>query len=89
MLTKTRVGNWIFAAGGDANAARNVLAYLDEQAVPAQPERCRITARMALSHTTGMPNWRKGGYPYKNLMSRKSYEKQKYTLQVELLKLQA
>ena len=35
------------------------------------------------------PNWRKGGYPYKNLMSRKSYEKQKYTLQVELLKLQA
>jgi len=24
VLTKTRVGNWIFAAGGDANAARNV-----------------------------------------------------------------
>jgi polyphosphate kinase 2 len=34
-------------------------------------------------------NWRKGGYPYKNLMSRKNYEKQKYQLQVELLKLQA
>ena len=34
-------------------------------------------------------NWRKGGYPYKNLMSRKNYEKQKYRLQVELLKLQA
>lgn len=33
--------------------------------------------------------WRKGGYPYKNLMSRKNYEKQKYKLQVELLKLQA
>lgn len=33
--------------------------------------------------------WRKGGYPYKNLMSRKNYEKQKYRLQVELLKLQA
>jgi polyphosphate kinase 2 len=32
--------------------------------------------------------WRKGGYPYKNLMSRKAYEKQKYKLQVELLKLQ-
>jgi polyphosphate kinase 2 len=30
-----------------------------------------------------------GGYPYKYLMSRKSYEKQKYRLQVELLKLQA
>lgn len=33
--------------------------------------------------------WRDGGYPYRNLMSRKSYEKQKYHLQVELLKLQA
>jgi len=34
-------------------------------------------------------NWRKGGYPYRNLLSRKSYERQKYRLQVELLKLQA
>ena len=34
-------------------------------------------------------DWREGGYPYKNLMSRKSYEQQKYLLQVELLKLQA
>lgn len=33
--------------------------------------------------------WRDGGYPYKNLMSRKAYERQKYRLQVELLKLQA
>jgi len=33
-------------------------------------------------------NWREGGYPYKNLLSRKSYEKQKFQLQVELLKLQ-
>jgi polyphosphate kinase 2 len=35
------------------------------------------------------PNWREGAYPYKNLMSRKRYERQKYRLQVELLKLQA
>ena len=35
------------------------------------------------------PGWREGGYPYKNLMSRRNYEKQKYRLQVELLKLQA
>ena len=34
-------------------------------------------------------DWRSGGYPYKNLMSRKNYEAQKYLLQVELLKLQA
>ncbi|MCC7046997.1 MAG: polyphosphate kinase 2 [Alphaproteobacteria bacterium] len=33
--------------------------------------------------------WRDGGYPYKHLMLRKNYEKQKYRLQVELLKLQA
>ncbi|MEZ6133346.1 MAG: polyphosphate kinase 2 [Pirellulaceae bacterium] len=33
--------------------------------------------------------WREGAYPYRNLMSRKNYEKQKYHLQVELLKLQA
>jgi polyphosphate kinase 2 len=33
--------------------------------------------------------WRTGGYPYKNLMARKNYERQKYRLQVELLKLQA
>jgi polyphosphate kinase len=35
------------------------------------------------------PLLREGGYPYRNLMSRRSYEKQKYRLQVELLKLQA
>ena len=34
-------------------------------------------------------DWREGGYPYKNLMRRSTYEAQKYQLQVELLKLQA
>jgi len=34
-------------------------------------------------------DWRTGGYPYENLMSRRAYEAQKYALQVELLKLQA
>ena len=34
-------------------------------------------------------DWRQGGYPYKNLMQRRNYERQKYRLQVELLKLQA
>lgn len=46
---------------GRLDLDRPLCAYLDEQAVPAQPERCRITARMALSHTTGLPNWRPGG----------------------------
>ncbi|QIL42891.1 polyphosphate kinase 2 [Acidovorax sp. HDW3] len=34
-------------------------------------------------------DWREGGYPYKHLMRRATYEAQKYQLQVELLKLQA
>ena len=34
-------------------------------------------------------DWRDGGYPYMNLMSRRNYEREKYQLQVELLKLQA
>jgi len=33
--------------------------------------------------------WREGDYPYRNLLSRRSYEREKYRLQVELLKLQA
>ena len=34
-------------------------------------------------------DWRDGGYPYRNLLRRSTYEKEKYRLQVELLKLQA
>lgn len=43
----------------------------------------------AKSDTALASDWRDGGYPYKNLMSRKNYEKEKFRLQVELLKLQA
>ncbi len=34
-------------------------------------------------------DWRRGGYPYKFKMLRRDYEKQKFVLQTELLKLQA
>jgi polyphosphate kinase len=34
-------------------------------------------------------DWRSGAYPYKYLLPRKNYERQKYQLQVELLKFQA
>jgi polyphosphate kinase 2 len=34
-------------------------------------------------------DWQTAPYPYRNLMSRKAYERDKYHLQVELLKLQA
>lgn len=33
-------------------------------------------------------NWRSAVYPYKNRMSRRNYEKEKFRLQVELLKMQ-
>ena len=34
------------------------------------------------------PHWREGGYPYLHRLSRRNYERQKYRLQVELLKFQ-
>ncbi len=46
-------------------------------------------ARMPNMDTELAGDWREGAYPYKNLLSRKGYEKQKYHLQVELLKLQS
>jgi polyphosphate kinase 2 len=35
------------------------------------------------------PDWRTGGYPYRHRLSRGNYERQKYRLQVELLKFQS
>lgn len=40
---------------------RPLLEYGDELIVPADPRRRLVTARMALSHTSGFPNWRPGG----------------------------
>lgn len=34
-------------------------------------------------------DWRRGAYPYRNLLRRATYEREKFRLQVELLKLQA
>lgn len=63
----------------DAAVLRSALLGNLDQA----PNRDAPTADDELS-----AGWREGEYPYKNLMSRKAYEKQKYRLQVELLKLQ-
>ncbi|MDD2882474.1 MAG: polyphosphate kinase 2 [Rhodoferax sp.] len=63
----------------DAAAIRQML--LEGQAQP-QDKGIRPDDELA-------SDWRTGGYPYKNLMSRKRYETQKYKLQVELLKLQS
>jgi polyphosphate kinase len=67
----------------------------------ASPDDANVLRNMLIGTATGVSkpsnnadlalaaDWREGGYPYKNLMSRRNYEKQKYQLQVELLKLQA
>ncbi len=68
------------ASPDDAEMLRKALLQKDGEATEKLP--VRPDDELA-------DGWRTGGYPYKNLMSRKNYEKQKYLLQVELLKLQA
>ena len=68
------------ASPDEVEALRHALF----EAPPGRGERPAIDPDTELS-----PGWREGSYPYKNLLSRKSYERQKYRLQVELLKLQA
>jgi polyphosphate kinase 2 len=68
------------ASPDDAIALRNALIENPEAAFAHLPE----NPDEELS-----PDWRSGAYPYRNLLSRRSYERQKYRLQVELLKLQA
>lgn len=46
---------------GRLDLDRPLAEYTSEFFVPDQPGRRKITARMALSHTTGLPNWRPGG----------------------------
>jgi len=66
------------ASPDEVKSLRKTLFRADP---PQSPE---VDPDMALSK-----GWREGAYPYMNLLSRKSYERQKYRLQVELLKLQA
>lgn len=46
---------------GRLDLDRPLADYGEERIVPELPERRLITARMALSHTAGLPNWRPGG----------------------------
>lgn len=83
---------------GNFESINENLQALIHDASPDDLERLKdLFAKHALANTvkTGMrkddelsDNWREGGYPYKNRLSRKTYEKEKYRLQVELLKLQ-
>jgi len=66
------------ASPDDRKALRRLLIQTVDKTTP--------TRR---SDTELAPGWREGAYPYKNLLARATYERHKYRLQVELLKLQA
>nr|WP_310734396.1 polyphosphate kinase 2 [Ideonella livida] len=66
------------ASPDDVRALRQALRHADPEPRPGTDPDMELSA-----------HWREGAYPYKNLLSRRRYEKQKYRLQVELLKLQA
>ncbi|HEX9179963.1 MAG TPA: polyphosphate kinase 2 [Burkholderiales bacterium] len=79
-VAKSLEAMMVGASPDDAVALRDALLRSLEQ----------VTGRLPTSADDELAgDWRDGGYPYRNLMLRKNYEKQKYRLQVELLKLQA
>ena len=83
----------------DANTLAKVFEAVMEGSAPDDAEFVRQTLLHRIPTSSRQKSgpaddalsssWRKGGYPYKNLLSRKRYEKEKYHLQVELLKLQS
>ncbi len=79
------IASWLQAvlagtSGDEAMDLRNALAHEDLVVFGSPP-----------SSADGdlVDDWQTAVYPYRNLLSRKSYEHQKYQLQVELLKMQA
>jgi len=69
-------------AGSSSDDVAAIRQMLRDGTVATQKSGAAADAELA-------SGWRTGAYPYKNLMSRKNYEWQKYALQVEMLKLQA
>jgi polyphosphate kinase 2 len=68
------------AAPDDVIALKKLLDKYEQAARGTKRERADVELAA---------DWRDGGYPYRNLLSRRTYEREKYELQVELLKLQA
>jgi polyphosphate kinase 2 len=68
------------ASPDDVIALRRLLEKYERAAQGTRRERADVELAK---------DWRDGGYPYSNLLSRQTYEREKYELQVELLKLQA
>ena len=42
--------------------SHSLVDYLEEDYLDAEPRQQQITGQMALTHTTGLPNWREGGW---------------------------
>lgn len=87
-------------ASGEHVPVNETLTQLQALIAGASPDEVRALRRTLFARNAAQESkidpdaelsarWREGAYPYKNLMSRKNYERQKYRLQVELLKLQA
>jgi polyphosphate kinase 2 len=90
---KTAVKSILKSSGNKANALKILLAGSSPDDVAAIRKMLLESDSAALGANVKpdeelSDDWRTGGYPYKNLLSRKRYESQKYKLQVELLKLQ-
>ena len=67
------------ASADDQRALAKALGKLGQPANDSKPNPDEELAK----------DWKDGGYPYANLLRRSVYEKEKFRLQVELLKLQA
>ncbi len=67
---------------GKLDLDRPLVEYLDKPYMQSDDRHVRITARMVLSHRTGFPNWRKGGYSRKTEPPKLHFEpdeKQRYS----------
>jgi CubicO group peptidase (beta-lactamase class C family) len=64
---------------GRLDLDRPLHEYLGRPYLPDQPLHLKITARMALAHTTGFPNWREGGWRKNGPLPVKSEPGTKYT----------
>lgn len=92
----------VAAQEGGAEAAASIGPPADEGieaiiAGAAPDDAAELSRKLGLPKPPGKPprtsdelspGWRKGGYPYRYRMLRSDYEREKFRLQVELLKLQ-
>jgi polyphosphate kinase 2 len=74
--------------GASPDDRRALCAALTQQASPKSKGKGKNASHESPDEALAA-DWREGGYPYKNLLRRSAYEKEKFRLQVELLKLQA